>query len=197
MFTHWLNYGLIRVIEILLSNVLMYRHGGGFHPFAGARIVKEIMCFVADSMMVTPNSLGNVIDRGRIGLLNEVFSVDLPAAIQKTKSVLEFCMRFGNGVSLPHTMDFSYFLCVWEAANLMLQDLMSPAVDHAVNLNNRSCPICFDPILSLKFGIPACGHPIHMRCWRSYKDQMYDRNQVVLCPVCQFDNQGYCYRVRL
>jgi hypothetical protein len=54
MFTHWLNYGLIRVIEILLSNVLMYRHGGGFHPFAGARIVEGIMQFIADDMMVTP-----------------------------------------------------------------------------------------------------------------------------------------------
>jgi hypothetical protein len=48
MFTHWLNYGLIRVIEILSSNVLVYRHGGGFHPFVGARIVEGIMRFVAD-----------------------------------------------------------------------------------------------------------------------------------------------------
>jgi hypothetical protein len=28
LFTHWLNYGLIQVIEIFLSNVLVYRHGG-------------------------------------------------------------------------------------------------------------------------------------------------------------------------
>jgi hypothetical protein len=90
MFTHWLNYGLIRVIEILSSKVLMYRHGGGFHPFVGARIDKGIMRFVANGMMVTPDSPGNVVGRGRVGALNEVFSVHLPAAVQKMKSVLEF-----------------------------------------------------------------------------------------------------------
>jgi hypothetical protein len=100
-------------------------------------------------------------------------------------------MRFGNGVSLPHSMNFSYLQHVWDAANIMLQDLMSPAVDCAVNLNDRSCPICLNLVLILKFGIPACGHPIHMRCWRLYRDQMYDRNQVVACPVRQFDTRGY------
>jgi hypothetical protein len=164
VFRHWLNYGLICVIEILLSNVLVYRHGGGFHPFVWARIDEGIMRFVADGMMVTPDSLGIIIGRGWVGALNEVFSVDLPAAVQKTKSLLEFCMRFGNGVSLPHTMDFSYFLCVWEAANLMLQDLMGPAVDHAADLNDRCCPVCLNPVLLKKFGIPACGHPMHMSC---------------------------------
>ncbi len=120
MFKHWLNYGLIHVIEISSSNVLVYRHGGGFHPFVGTRIVEGIMRFVADGMMVTSDSPGNIIGRGRVGALNEVFSVDLPAAIQKTKSVLEFCMRFGNGMSLPHTMYLSYLLRAWEAANLTL-----------------------------------------------------------------------------
>jgi hypothetical protein len=43
MFLHWLNYGLICVIEILLSNVLMYRHEGEFSPFVEARIVARIM----------------------------------------------------------------------------------------------------------------------------------------------------------
>jgi hypothetical protein len=32
LFTHWLNYGLICMIEILSSNVLVYRHGGEFSP---------------------------------------------------------------------------------------------------------------------------------------------------------------------
>jgi hypothetical protein len=137
MFTHWLNYGLIHVIEILLSNVFVYRHGGEFSQFIGARMVAGIMGFIANGMMMTPDALGNVIGRGRVAALNESFLVDLPTAVQKMKNVLEFCMRFGNGVSLPHSMDFSYLQHVWDTANVMLQDLMGSAVDHAVNQNNR------------------------------------------------------------
>jgi hypothetical protein len=99
---HWLIYGLIHVIEILSSNVLVYRHGGEFSPFIGTRIIAGIMGFITDGMMMTPNAPGNVIGRGRVAALNESFLVDLPTAIQKTKNVLEFYMRFGNGMSLPH-----------------------------------------------------------------------------------------------
>ncbi len=73
MFMHWLNYGLIHMIEILLSNVLMYRHGGEFSPLVGARIVAGIMGFIADGMMMTPNAAGNVIGRGCVAALNESF----------------------------------------------------------------------------------------------------------------------------
>jgi hypothetical protein len=67
-------------------------------------------------------------------------------------------MRFENGVSLPHSIDFSYLQGAQDAANLMLQYLMSPAVDCAVNPNDRSCPICLNLVLSWKFRIPACRH---------------------------------------
>jgi hypothetical protein len=50
LFMHWLNYGLIRMIEILSSNVLMHRHGGEFSPFVGARIVAGITQFIADGI---------------------------------------------------------------------------------------------------------------------------------------------------
>ncbi len=93
------------MIEILPSNVFAYRHGGEFIPFVGARIVAGIMQFIAISMMKSPNALGNIICRGCIGALNEDYHVDLHTAMQKLKNVLEFCMRFGNGVSLPHSMD--------------------------------------------------------------------------------------------
>jgi hypothetical protein len=83
-------------------------HGGEFSPFIGARIVAEIMQYIADGMMINPDAPGNIIGRGHVGALNEVYSVNLPTAIQKTKNVFEFCMRFGNGVSLPHSIDFSY-----------------------------------------------------------------------------------------
>jgi hypothetical protein len=142
----------------------MYRHGGEFSPFVGAKIVAGIMQFIANGMMISSDAPGNIIGRGRIGALNEVFLVNLPTAVQKTKNVLEFCMRFGNGVSLPHSMNFSYLQHAWDTANVTLQDLMSPVVDCAVNPNNRSCPICLNPVLLLKFGIPTCGHPMLMRC---------------------------------
>ncbi len=194
---HWLNHGLIRVIEISLSNVLVYRHEGEFSPFVGAGIVAGIMQCIANGMMKSPNAPCNIIGRGRIGVLNENYHVNLHTAVQKTKNVLEFYMRFGNGVILTHSMDFGYSQHRWDAANVTLQDLMGPVVDRAVNQSYRCCFICLDLVLSLKFGIPACGHPIHMRCWKLYRDRMIVRNQVVAFPVCQFDTQGYCYRVRL
>jgi hypothetical protein len=152
------------MIEISSSNILVYRHGGEFSPFVGARAVTGIMQFITDGMMMSPNAPGNIIGRDCIGALNEVYLVSLQTAVQKTKDVLEFCMRFGNGLSLPHSIDLSYLQQTRDTANVTLQDLMSLAIDHAVNQNDRRCPICLDLMLFLKFGIPACGHPIHMRC---------------------------------
>ena len=115
------------MIEILSSNVLVYRHGGEFSLCVGARIIAGIMRFIANKMMMTPNVPGNVIGRERVTALNESFLVNLPTAVQKTKNVLEFCMRFENGMSLPHLMDFGYLQHAWDAANVTLQDLMRPA----------------------------------------------------------------------
>jgi hypothetical protein len=68
------------------------------------------MEFIANGMMMSPNAPGNIIvGRGRIGALNEVYHVNLQTAIQTTKNILEFCMRFGNGMNLPHSMDFSIY----------------------------------------------------------------------------------------
>ncbi len=171
----------------------MYRQGGEFSPFVGARIVAGIMQFIANSVMISPNAPGNIIGRGCIAALSEVFHVNLPKAIQKMRSVLDFCMRFRNGVSLPNLIIFSYLHCVWDAANLTLQDLMSPVVDRAVDPTDMSCPICINLVLLRKFGIPGCGHPMHMNCWKAYKNRMTACNQVVTCPICHFDTQGYCY----
>jgi hypothetical protein len=165
--------------------------------FVGARIAAKIMQFIANSVMISPNVPGNIIGRGQVAALNMVFRVDLPTAIQKTRSVLKFCMSFRNGVSLPHLMNFSYLQRAWDAAILTLQDLMSPAVDYAVDLNNRSCPICLNPVLSWKVRIPACRHPMHMKCWKAYKNRMTACNRVVTRPICQFDTQRHCYRVWL
>jgi hypothetical protein len=92
--TNRLNHGLIRMIEILLSNVLMYRHGGEFSPFVGARIVAEIMQFIANGIMKSSNVPGNIIGRGHSGALNEDYHVNLQTAVQKTNNALELCMRF-------------------------------------------------------------------------------------------------------
>jgi hypothetical protein len=99
LFMHWLNHGLIHVIEILSSNVLVYRHGGEFSSFVGARIVAGIMQYIANSVMMSPDVPSNIIGSGA---LNKVYHVDLQTAVQKTKHVFDFCMRFGNGPSLPH-----------------------------------------------------------------------------------------------
>jgi hypothetical protein len=66
------------------------------------------MQFIANGMMMTPNAPGSIIGIGCIAALNEAFFVDFSTAIQKTKNVLEFCMRFGNGVNLLHSMELSY-----------------------------------------------------------------------------------------
>jgi hypothetical protein len=142
----------------------MYRHGGEFSLFVQARIISRIMQFTANGMMIRPNAPSNIIGIRHVVALNGVFCVNLPAAVQKMRNVLEFCLSFGNSVSLPHLMNFSYLQHAWDAANLTMQDLMSPAVDCAVDLNGRNCPIYLDPILSPKFRIPACGHPMHMKC---------------------------------
>jgi hypothetical protein len=47
-------------------------------------------------------------------------------------------------------MDFSYLQHAWDAANVMLQDLMGPAVDRAVNQNDRRCPVCLNLVLLRK-----------------------------------------------
>jgi hypothetical protein len=122
--------------------------------------------------MMTPDVLGKVIGRGNIAALNESFLVNLLTAVQRTKNVLGFCMRFGEGVSLLHSMDFSHLQHAWDIANVALQDLMGSAVDLAGNQNDRRCPVCLDLVLLWESRIPACGHPIHMSCWRLYRDQM-------------------------
>jgi hypothetical protein len=83
------------VIEILSSNLLVYRYGGEYSPFVGARIVAGIMRFIANGMKIRPDAPGNIIGRGHVVALNEGFHVDLPTAVQKTRSLLEFCMSFG------------------------------------------------------------------------------------------------------
>ncbi len=90
LFMHWLNYGLIRIIEISSSNLLVYRHGGKFRPFVRARIVAGIMQFIADGVMISPNALGNIIGRGSVAELNEVFCVDLPTAAKRQEVYWSF-----------------------------------------------------------------------------------------------------------
>jgi hypothetical protein len=44
-----------------------------------------IMQFIAGGMMIRPNALGNIIGRGRVAALNEIFHFNLLTAIQKTR----------------------------------------------------------------------------------------------------------------
>jgi hypothetical protein len=86
-------------------------------------------------------------------------------------------------MSLPQKINFSYLQCTRDAVNQTLQDLMSPGVDQSVKPNDRNFPICLNLIFLRKFGIPACGHPMHVKCWRGYKTQTVARSGVIKCPV--------------
>ncbi len=88
MFMHWLNYELICMIEISSSNILVYRHGGKFSPFVGARIVARIMQFIADSMVISSNAPSNIIGRGHVAALNEVFPCRPPNSRPKDKKCI-------------------------------------------------------------------------------------------------------------
>ncbi len=68
----------------------MYRHGGEFIPFVGARIVAGIIRFIANGKMMSPNATGNIIGRGCVGVLNKVFHVNLQTAVQKIKMCWSF-----------------------------------------------------------------------------------------------------------
>jgi hypothetical protein len=155
------------------------------------------MQFIADGLLMEPDAPDNIIGKGPVTAMMDIFHVNLPMAIQKTKHIQEFCVNLGNGMSLPHKMNFSYLQHAWDAASQTLQVLLMPSVDPSVNSDDRNCPICLDPILLREFRIPACGHPVHMSCWREYKNQINARSEVFKCPVCHFDTQGYCYQVWL
>jgi hypothetical protein len=86
------------------SNILVYSHGGEFSSFVGARIVAGIMQFIANCVMISPNAPGNIICRGRVVALSEVFHVDLLTAVQKTRNKCIGVLY----VRMPHSMNFSY-----------------------------------------------------------------------------------------
>jgi hypothetical protein len=155
-FWYWLYYGLIQLIEILLSNALVYRNGRDLSSFVGAKFIARIMRFIADSLLMGPDAPDNIMGRGQVTSMMDILHVHLPTAVRKMTRVLEFCMNFGNGVSLPHTMNFSYLQHAWDTANKTLQVLLMPALDWSANPYNRNSPICLDPFLLQKFRIPAC-----------------------------------------
>jgi hypothetical protein len=90
LFMYRQNDALIQGIEILSSNVLMYRHGEEISCFIGARIITGIMRCIAKGVVMRPDAPDTNIGRGHVTVLNEVFYVNLPTAARKTKLVLEF-----------------------------------------------------------------------------------------------------------
>jgi hypothetical protein len=63
IFTYWLNYGLVRVIEITSSNALVIRNGGYLSRFVGVRIVVGLMWFIANGLHMEVGA-DNIIRRG-------------------------------------------------------------------------------------------------------------------------------------
>jgi hypothetical protein len=67
------------------------------------------MWLVADGLLMGPDAPDNVMGRGQIGLMINIYHVDLPKVAQKTRHVLEFCVNcFERGKGWPHAIDFSY-----------------------------------------------------------------------------------------
>jgi hypothetical protein len=100
LFTYWLYYGLIRLIKISSSNVLVYKNGGDLSTFVSAKMFAGIMWFVTDGLLMWLDAPENIMGRGHIFSMIDIFHVDLSTAVQKTRRVLDLCMnRLRNGIS--------------------------------------------------------------------------------------------------
>ncbi len=98
-----------------------------------------------------------------MGLLRDVFGVDIQTAVQRTRQVLNFGVICSNReVIFPPMMDYGMLNQAWIAKNQTLGVLETP-VDWLVNPNNQICHFFFKPILSWAFRVSAYGHPMHMR----------------------------------
>jgi hypothetical protein len=114
-----------------------------------------------DAYEVGPN---NILERGQVGLLRDVFGMDIQLTIQRTRQVLNFCAICSNReMIIPPAIDYGVLNQVWIVTNQTLGLLVMP-LDWLVNPNNQMYPFCPKPILSWAFGVPACGHLMHTRC---------------------------------
>ncbi len=139
----------------------------------------------------------NIIGRGQVCALRDVFGVDLDLAVQRTWGVLNFCITRSNRDAYLHpVINFGIVNQVWVATSQTLEVILTPVV-WLVNPNNRTCPWCLKHILSWIFGIPMCGHPMHIRCWRQYHTPIRARGGVIRCPLCNEDTRGCFVRVWL
>jgi hypothetical protein len=150
VFTYWLNYGLVQMIEFTSSNAFISKNGGDLSRFVGMKIILELMLFIAVGLLMEQGA-DNIIGRGQVGLLKDVFGVDLQLAIQRTRQVMNFCIaRSKRDAFFPLAIDFSILQQGWVAANQTLGVLLTP-INRLVNPNDITCPSCLDLILSQKF----------------------------------------------
>jgi hypothetical protein len=80
VFTYWLKHGLVWVIEITSSNAHVFRSGGDLSRFIGVKIVVGLMWFITD-LLLMEQGVDNIIGRGQLCWLRDVFGVDLQLAI--------------------------------------------------------------------------------------------------------------------
>jgi hypothetical protein len=109
VFSYWLNYSLIQMIEITLRNTFVFRNGGDLSRFVGVKIVVGLMRVIADGLLMEhgPN---NIIGRGHLGSLRDVFGVDIQSAVQRTRQVINFCIICSDRETFfPPVIDFGVF----------------------------------------------------------------------------------------
>ncbi len=56
----------------------MHRNGGDLGSFVGAKFVMGIMLCIADGLLMEPDAPDNIIRRGHVTVMMDVFHVDLP-----------------------------------------------------------------------------------------------------------------------
>jgi hypothetical protein len=97
IFMYWLYYGLIWLIEeILLISNLVYINGGELSCFVGVKIIAGIMWFIADGLLMEPDTQDNIMGRGQVTAMMNILNVDLPTAVWKAKRVMDFFYEFGK-----------------------------------------------------------------------------------------------------
>jgi hypothetical protein len=177
------------MIEITWSKAYVLNSGGDLSKIVEIKIVVGLMRFIVLGLLAGqgPN---NIIGRGYAGTLRNIFGVDLQLAVPRTRQLMNFCIAHSErDMVFTPTIDIGSFFQAWVVASQMLGVLIVP-VDQTVDSNDRTCPWCLEPILSWIFGIPLCGHPMNMRCWREYHALIHARGGTVKCPKCNYDTCG-------
>ncbi len=75
VFTYYLNYGFVGMIEITSSNAFILRNGGDLSRIVGVKIVVRLIWFIVDWLLAEQGA-DNIIGKGQVGSLKDMFGLD-------------------------------------------------------------------------------------------------------------------------